>query len=47
VALPSAELGERAVELLMRKLGGTAVPEATLLSPRLTERASTARRTLA
>ena len=47
VALPSAELGERAVELLMRKLGGAAVPEATLLSPRLTERASTARRTLA
>ncbi|WNM35458.1 LacI family DNA-binding transcriptional regulator [Streptomyces sp. Li-HN-5-11] len=47
VALPSAELGERAVELLMKKLGGAAVPEATLLSPRLTERASTARRTLA
>jgi DNA-binding LacI/PurR family transcriptional regulator len=41
VSLPSAELGARAVELLMRKLGGTAVAEATLLPPRLTERAST------
>ncbi|MFE9313195.1 LacI family DNA-binding transcriptional regulator [Streptomyces sp. NPDC006706] len=41
VALPSAELGARAVELLMKKLDGTAVPEATLLPPRLTERAST------
>jgi DNA-binding LacI/PurR family transcriptional regulator len=47
VALPSAEVGERAVQLLMRKLGGDAVPEATLLPPRLTERASTAPRTLA
>ncbi|WP_030666866.1 LacI family DNA-binding transcriptional regulator [Streptomyces cellulosae] len=45
VALPSAEVGERAVELLMRKLAGdTDVPEATLLAPRLTERASTAPR---
>ncbi|MFF4568740.1 LacI family DNA-binding transcriptional regulator [Streptomyces sp. NPDC001410] len=44
VALPSAELGERAVDLLMRKLTGTGVPEATLLTPRLTERASTAPR---
>lgn len=42
VALPAADLGERAVELLMGKLGGTPVPEATLLPPRLTERASTA-----
>ncbi|MFI9171621.1 LacI family DNA-binding transcriptional regulator [Streptomyces lincolnensis] len=42
VALPSAELGTGAVELLMRKLGGgSSVPEATLLPPRLTERAST------
>ena len=41
VSLPSAEVGERAVELLMKKLGGSAVPEATLLPPRLTERAST------
>ncbi|MEV5782353.1 LacI family DNA-binding transcriptional regulator [Streptomyces sp. NPDC051639] len=46
VALPSTEVGTRAVELLMRKLGGTDVPEATLLAPRLTERASTAPRTL-
>ena len=45
VALPSAEVGTRAVELLMRKLGGDQeVPEATLLAPRLTERASTAPR---
>jgi DNA-binding LacI/PurR family transcriptional regulator len=44
VALPSAEVGERAVELLMKKLGGAAVPEATSLPPRLTERASTAAR---
>jgi DNA-binding LacI/PurR family transcriptional regulator len=44
VALPSAEVGERAVRLLMKKLGGTAVPEATLLPPRMTERASTAPR---
>ncbi|MEU6257702.1 LacI family DNA-binding transcriptional regulator [Streptomyces sp. NPDC047043] len=44
VALPSAEVGERAVQLLMKKLGGTAVPEATLLPPRMTERASTAPR---
>jgi DNA-binding LacI/PurR family transcriptional regulator len=44
VALPAAELGSRAVELLMKKLGGKTVPDATLLSPRLTERASTAPR---
>ncbi|MEU3335283.1 LacI family DNA-binding transcriptional regulator [Streptomyces sp. NPDC002144] len=44
VALPSAEVGERAVHLLMKKLGGSAVPEATLLPPRMTERASTAPR---
>ena len=44
VALPTAELGSRAVELLMAKLGGKTVPDATLLSPRLTERASTAPR---
>ncbi|MEU6549629.1 LacI family DNA-binding transcriptional regulator [Streptomyces sp. NPDC046915] len=45
VALPSAEVGERAVHLLMRKLDGTPVPEATLLPPRMTDRASTAPRT--
>ncbi|MEW1641388.1 LacI family DNA-binding transcriptional regulator [Streptomyces sp. NPDC091219] len=44
VALPAAELGSRAVELLMRKLDGQDVPDATLLAPRLTERASTAPR---
>ncbi|MFJ4980606.1 LacI family DNA-binding transcriptional regulator [Streptomyces coeruleorubidus] len=41
VPLPAAELGTRAVELLMEKLHGTPVPEVTLLPPRLTERAST------
>ncbi|MHA5049807.1 LacI family DNA-binding transcriptional regulator [Streptomyces sp. SD15] len=46
IALPSAEVGAQAVELLMKKLSGTPVPEATLLAPRLTERASTAPRTL-
>lgn len=46
VAIPSAEVGARAVELLMKKLDGTGqVPEATLLPPRLTERASTVPRT--
>ncbi|ALV35390.1 LacI family DNA-binding transcriptional regulator [Streptomyces sp. CdTB01] len=44
VALPSAELGERAVQLLMKELDGGAVPDATLLAPRITERASTAPR---
>ncbi|MCX4811444.1 LacI family transcriptional regulator [Streptomyces sp. NBC_01239] len=44
VALPTAELGSRAVELLMKKLDGEAVPDATLLAPRLTDRASTAPR---
>ncbi|MDX3454403.1 LacI family DNA-binding transcriptional regulator [Streptomyces sp. ME02-8801-2C] len=42
VAIPSAEVGTRAVDLLMRKLNNTTQPpESTLLSPRLTERAST------
>ncbi|MBC7268730.1 MAG: LacI family DNA-binding transcriptional regulator [Streptomyces sp.] len=45
VALPSTEIGTRAVELLMGKLGGEAVDEATLLPARLTVRASTAPRT--
>lgn len=44
VAVPSAELGTRAVHLLVRKLSGASVPGATLLPPRLTERASTAPR---
>ncbi|MFJ8086411.1 LacI family DNA-binding transcriptional regulator [Streptomyces sp. NPDC096205] len=45
VALPTAELGTRAVELLVGKLAGTPVPGATSLRPRLTVRASTAPRT--
>ncbi|MFI1421756.1 LacI family DNA-binding transcriptional regulator [Streptomyces sp. NPDC020731] len=44
VAVPSAELGTRAVHLLVRKLSGVPGPGATLLPPRLTERASTAPR---
>ncbi|MGW0704927.1 LacI family DNA-binding transcriptional regulator [Streptomyces sp. NPDC002643] len=44
IAIPSAELGERAVELLMRKLEGAEAPQTTLLAPRLTVRASTTRR---
>lgn len=42
VAIPAEEVGRRAVELLMAKLDGTEVPAATLLPPRLVERASTA-----
>ncbi|MFF3307228.1 LacI family DNA-binding transcriptional regulator [Streptomyces sp. NPDC002952] len=42
VSLPSAEVGAGAVDLVMRKLRGTPVPEATVLEPRLTERSSTA-----
>jgi DNA-binding LacI/PurR family transcriptional regulator len=44
VTVPAAELGTRAVHLLLRKLSGAPVPQATLLPPRLTERASTAPR---
>ncbi|KOG31824.1 LacI family DNA-binding transcriptional regulator [Streptomyces resistomycificus] len=47
VTLPSAEVGARAVELLMEKLGGGVVPEATLLRPGLTLRASTSPRATA
>ncbi len=47
IALPADEVGARAVELLMRKLDGAAVPEATLLPPRMTERGSTAPRAVA
>ena len=39
VAVPAEEVGRRAVELLMAKLAGQAVPAATLLPPRLTTRA--------
>jgi DNA-binding LacI/PurR family transcriptional regulator len=45
VALPAAETGLRAVELLMRALAGEPVPATTLLAPVLTVRGSTARRT--
>jgi hypothetical protein len=31
----------------MKKLNGTAVPDSTLLAPKMTERASTGRRTVA
>jgi DNA-binding LacI/PurR family transcriptional regulator len=41
VAIPADEVGREAVRLLMAKLGGQTVPAATLLSPRLTSRAST------
>ncbi|MCF1596942.1 LacI family DNA-binding transcriptional regulator [Streptomyces muensis] len=47
VTLPADEVGARAVELLMKKLNGTATPEATLLPPRMTERGSTAPRAVA
>ncbi|WP_217214750.1 LacI family DNA-binding transcriptional regulator [Streptomyces sp. AC550_RSS872] len=47
IALPADEVGAQAVELLMKKLNGTAVPEATLLPPRMTERGSTAPRAVA
>ncbi|WP_329121977.1 LacI family DNA-binding transcriptional regulator [Streptomyces sp. NBC_01465] len=40
VAIPATEVGEKAVELLMRKLDGVPVPGATRLAPRLTRRAS-------
>ncbi|MET7475470.1 LacI family DNA-binding transcriptional regulator [Streptomyces sp. NPDC005648] len=46
VALPSAEVGERAVHLLMKKLDGGTVPESTLLAPAMTQRASTVPRTV-
>jgi DNA-binding LacI/PurR family transcriptional regulator len=43
IAIPAQEIGARAVELVMRKLEGLEVPEATLLPPTITARASTAR----
>jgi DNA-binding LacI/PurR family transcriptional regulator len=42
VLIPAEEVGNRAVELLMRKIEGGSAPDATLLPPRLTARASTA-----
>jgi DNA-binding LacI/PurR family transcriptional regulator len=44
VAIPAEELGSRAVELLMAKLEDREVPDATLLPPQLTVRASAAAR---
>lgn len=41
VLIPAEEVGRQAVRLLMEKLEGRAVPEATLLEPRLTVRHST------
>ena len=42
VAIPAAEVGTQAVELLRAKQNGQPVPEATLLPPRLTVRAGSA-----
>ncbi|MEV0967724.1 LacI family DNA-binding transcriptional regulator [Microtetraspora glauca] len=42
VLVPAEEVGSQAVRLLMAKLDGAAVPESTLLEPRLTIRQSTA-----
>ena len=44
VAIPAEEVGRQAVDLLMAKLAEHHVPDATLLSPRLTRRASSAAR---
>jgi len=44
ITIPADELGRQAVDLLMAKLAGEVVPAATLLTPRLTQRASTVRR---
>ncbi|MEU4544951.1 LacI family DNA-binding transcriptional regulator [Nonomuraea dietziae] len=41
VLIPAEDVGNRAVELLMAKLEGRPVPDATLLEPRLAIRAST------
>jgi DNA-binding LacI/PurR family transcriptional regulator len=42
VLIPAEEVGTQAVNLLMRKLDGHAVPDSSLLAPRLAARASTA-----
>ena len=44
VLIPAEEIGRRAVELLMPKLAGDHTDQTSLLSPRLTERGSTAAR---
>ena len=41
VLIPAEDVGAQAVGLLMRKIEGSQVPQATLLDPRLTVRAST------
>ncbi|MGV9777133.1 substrate-binding domain-containing protein [Streptosporangium sp. NPDC003464] len=41
VLIPAEEVGRQAVRLLMDKLAGRAVPDGTLLEPRLTVRDST------
>lgn len=41
IDIPASEVGRQAVALLMAKLDGQEVPDATLLAPRLTVRAST------
>ncbi|MEU9830293.1 LacI family DNA-binding transcriptional regulator [Streptosporangium sp. NPDC048047] len=41
VLVPAEDVGREAVRLLMAKLAGAAVPDATLLAPRLTVRGST------
>ena len=41
IAIPASEVGRQAVRLLMAKLDGQDVPDATLLEPRFTARAST------
>ncbi|HEV7896783.1 MAG TPA: LacI family DNA-binding transcriptional regulator [Planosporangium sp.] len=44
VSIPAEEVGRRAVDLVIAKLDGRAVPGATLLAPRLTVRESTGQR---
>ena len=41
VLVPAEDVGRQAVDMLMRKLNGQEVEDATLLAPRLTPRAST------
>lgn len=41
VAIPAVELGELAIEMVMRQVDGVAWPEVRLLSPRITDRGST------
>jgi DNA-binding LacI/PurR family transcriptional regulator len=41
VLIPAEDVGAQAVTHLMHKLNGGVVPDATLLAPRLTVRAST------